>query len=406
MFRSVLPSPADPVYQLSQRVRADTASEKVDLGVGVYRNERGQYHELGALKAAKRILARQDANHDYEVTTGNAGFLANAAKVLFGWEADVISSGRATSVQAISGTGAIHLGALFLARTPAFKGKKVYVGTPAWGNYVPLFNLVGLEVVTYKHYDASTGTVDFTSVLDATRTADEGSIFVLQGCCHNPSGADFSRAQWDELADAMEARKLFPLFDMAYQGLGASLDDDAYGLRLFARRGFELLACQSFSKNFGLYGERVGVLHAVSGDREVAAKVYERLRCLIRWEFSSSPAYGARLVDIVLSNDELRQDWQTELATIQKRLADNRRALYAELVEKREAQGNWGSILSSTGLFCFLPLSPQQCERLAAEFHIHMLQNGRINVAGLSRSNIEHVASALVKVTSSPSSHL
>lgn len=270
------------------------------------------------------------------MTTGNAAFLANAAKVLFGWEAGILSSGRVTSVQAISGTGAIHLGALFLARTPAFKGKKVYVGTPAWGNYVPLFNLVGLDVVTYRHYDALTGTVDFASVLEATRTADEGSIFVLQGCCHNPSGADLSPAQWDELADVMEAKKLFPLFDMAYQGLGSSLDEDAYGLRLFASRGFELLACQSFSKNFGLYGERVGVLHAVSQDAEVAAKVYERLRCLIRWEFSSSPAYGARLVDIVLGDDELRQDWQTELATIQKRLADNRRALHGELVEKRK----------------------------------------------------------------------
>ncbi|KAJ4353714.1 uncharacterized protein N0V89_005444 [Didymosphaeria variabile] len=353
---------------------------------------------------AKQILAQQDANHDYEVTTGNAKFLNNAARVLFGSNSSILDSGKVTSVQAISGTGSIHLGALFLSKTAAFNGKKAYVGTPAWGNYVPLFNLVGLEVVTYKHYDASTGKVDFDSVLEATKKADEGSIFVLQGCCHNPSGADFSPSQWEKLAVAMKAKKLFPLFDMAYQGLGASLDEDAYGLRLFANKGFELLACQSFSKNFGLYGERVGVLHAVSEEKDVASKVYERLRCLIRWEFSSSPAYGSRLVDIVLSDDKLRQDWQTELATIQKRLADNRKALHAELVDKRKAQGNWSSILSSNGLFCFLPLNPQQCERLAAEFHIHMLQNGRINVAGLNQSNLGHVASALVKVTGSPSS--
>lgn len=270
--------------------------------------------------------------------------------MLFGRDAEVLSSGKATSVQAISGTGAIHLGALFLARTPLFKGKKVYIGTPAWGNYVPLFNLVGLEVVTYRHYDASTGKVDFDSVMEATRTAEEGSIFVLQGCCHNPSGADFSPAQWDQLADAMETRKLFPLFDMAYQGLGASLEEDAYGLRLFARRGFELLACQSFSKNFGLYGERVGVLHAVSQDAEVASKVYERLRCLIRWEFSSSPAYGARLVDIVLSDHKLRQDWERELATIQTRLAENRRALHAALVDERQVSGIHSDLLCDTVL--------------------------------------------------------
>jgi aspartate aminotransferase len=256
--------------------------------------------------------------------------------VLFGDDAAILASGKVTSVQAISGTGAIHLGALFLSRTPTFASKKVYIGTPAWGNYIPLFALVGLDVATYTHYDAFTGKVDFASVLEATRRAAEGSIFVLQGCCHNPSGADFTPAQWDTLADAMQAGKLFPLFDMAYQGLGASLDADAYGLRLFASRGFELLACQSFSKNFGLYGERVGVLHAVSGDAEVAARVYERLRCLIRWEFSSSPAYGARLVDIVLGDDKLRGDWQMELATIQKRLEGNRKALHAELVDKRE----------------------------------------------------------------------
>lgn len=256
--------------------------------------------------------------------------------MLFGTNASVVSSGKVTSVQAISGTGSIHLGTLFLSRTAAFKGKKVYIGTPAWGNYVPLFDLVGLEVATYKHYDPSTGKVDFDSVLEATSKAEEGSIFVLQGCCHNPSGADFSPSQWDTLADAMKIKKLFPLFDMAYQGLGASLDEDAYGLRLFANKGFELLACQSFSKNFGLYGERVGVLHAVSEDREVASKVYERLRCLIRWEFSSSPAYGSRLVNIVLSDEQLRQDWQSELATIQKRLADNRKALHTELVDKRK----------------------------------------------------------------------
>lgn len=355
MFRTVAPSPPDPVYLLSQQVREDTAPEKVDLGVGVYRNEQGAYHEMRALKTvrvppaqtskfqslitgaqAKRILAQQDANHDYEVTTGNAAFLSHAAGVLFGPDADVLSERKVTSVQAISGTGAIHLGALFLARTPAFAGKKVYIGTPAWGNYAPLFALVGLDVATYRHYDAGTGRVDFDAVMAATEAAEEGSVFVLQGCCHNPSGADFSRAQWDDLADAMQTRKLFPLFDMAYQGLGASLEEDAYGLRLFARRGFELLACQSFSKNLGLYGERVGALHAVSPDAEVAGRVYERLRCLIRWEFSSSPAYGARLVAIVLSDEKVRQDWVTELATMQKRLADNRKAMYEELVEKRK----------------------------------------------------------------------
>lgn len=223
------------------------------------------------------------------MTTGNAQFLKHAQEVIFGRINPKLEAGKVTSVQAISGTGSIHLAALFLRRNSAFEGKKVYIGTPAWGNYVPLFNLVGFEVISYNHYDPIRGTVDFDSVMAAVRQAPKGSIFVLQGCCHNPSGADFSREQWNELSDIMKEKGQFPLFDMAYQGLGSSLDDDAYGIRLFRDKSFELIACQSFSKNFGLYGERVGVLHAVSHSKEIASMVYESLRCLIRWEFSSSP---------------------------------------------------------------------------------------------------------------------
>jgi aspartate aminotransferase len=309
MFRTVSKGPPDPVYILKQKVDGDTSSEKVDLGVGVYRNEQGQYHELGAIKKAKQILTRQELGHDYEVTTGNGEFVQNAARVLFGSQSAALRAQRVTSVQAISGTGSIHLAALFLSRSDTFKNKNVYIGTPAWGNYEPLFNLVGLSVKKYKHYDASKGIVDFPSVLDAISQAPEGSIFVLQGCCHNPSGADFSQTQWQELAQAMKKRNHFPLFDMAYQGLGNGVDEDAYGLRLFSDMGFELAACQSFSKNFGLYGERCGAVHFASESREVAENVYDQLRCLIRWEFSSSPAYGSRLVNIVLSDAKLSQEW-------------------------------------------------------------------------------------------------
>lgn len=308
-FQDVPQGPPDPVYILKNAVDADKSPEKVDLGVGVYRNEQAQYNELDAIKEAKKILTQKELGHDYEVTTGDAEFVRNAAAVLFGKDSKAIKSSRTTSVQAISGTGSIHLAALFLSRCSSFKGKKVYIGTPAWGNYEPLFNLVGLEVVKYKYYDAAKGVVDFKSVLEAVSQAPEGSIFVLQGCCHNPSGADLKPEQWGELANAMKPRKLFPFFDMAYQGLGAGLEEDAYGLRYFEKQGVELLACQSFSKNFGLYGERCGVLHVVSESEKVAANVYDQLRCLIRWEFSSSPAYGSRLVNTILGSGELSRKW-------------------------------------------------------------------------------------------------
>lgn len=212
-------------------------------------------------------------------------------------------------MQTISGTGANHLAALFLRRCPTFKGKQVYIGTPAWGNYEPLFSLVGFEVVKYRHYDPQKGEVDFPALLDTVRRAPPNSIFVLQACCHNPTGADFTKKQWHALAQAMKKNQAFPFFDIAYQGLGISMEDDAYSIRLFTEMGFELAACQSFSKNFGIYGERCGVLHVVSENAEVAGNIYDQLRCLIRWEFSSSPAYGSRLVNTVLTDSGLTKLW-------------------------------------------------------------------------------------------------
>lgn len=412
-FEDVPRGPVDPVYILKNAVDADTSLNKVDLGVGVYRNENAQYNELQAIKEAKAILSQQELGHDYEVTTGNTEFVQNAAGILFGNDAEAIESRRVTSVQAISGTGSIHLAALFLSRCTAFEGKKVYIGTPAWGNYEPLFNLVGLEVVKYRYYDGERGVVDFSSVLKAVEEAPPGSIFVLQGCCHNPSGLDLSQQQWRDLAAAMKLHNHFPFFDMAYQGLGVSLEDDAYGLRYFEQSGFDLLACQSFSKNFGLYGERCGVLHVVSGTEKVAANVYDQLRCLIRWEFSSSPAYGARLVNIILSRKDLTNKWTGELEVMRKRLLHLREAFYRALVLDRQVgnklvrkngadmlqtPGRWDTILSSTGLFCFLPLSPAQCSELATKHHIYMLQSGRINVSGLNAPSIDRIASAIDQV--------
>jgi aspartate aminotransferase len=204
----------------------------------------------------------------------------------------------------------------------------VYIGLPAWGNYQPLFHLVGLEVRHYTHYDPNTKRVDFGACIDAVQQAPRGSVFVLQGCCHNPTGADFDRDQWQILAKEMKLAGHLPFFDMAYQGLGDGLDEDAFAIQHFAQIGFEMIVCQSFSKNFGLYGERVGALHVVNGDRRIAANVNDQLRNLIRWEFSSSPAYGLRLVNLVLDDEEQVEDWVTELSEIRERLKRNRSNLF------------------------------------------------------------------------------
>lgn len=203
------------------------------------------------------------------------------------------------------------MAALFLNKCATFKDNRrvVYLGTPAWGNYEPLCQLVGFGVVKYKYYNTDEAKVDFDCLLNAVSGASPDSIFILQGCCHNPTGADLTQGQWRTLAEAMKKAKVFPFFDIAYQGLGSSIEDDAYGIRLFTLMDFEMIVCQSFSKNFGLYGERCGVLHVVTKDAATTKNVYDQLRCLIRWEFSSSPAYGSRLVNIVLQNPPLEKLW-------------------------------------------------------------------------------------------------
>lgn len=227
---------------------------------------------------------------------------------MFGENCGRLASKRVASVQTISGTGAIHLAAQLIAQCVS-PPPAVYVGVPAWGNYKPLCELVGLKIIEYTYYDSVKRAVDFDSVLATVRQAPEGSVFVLQGCCHNPTGADLTKAQWDELAVVLQEKSHLPLLDVAYQGLGNGLEDDAYSVRLFAKMGFEMFVCQSFSKNFALYGERCGALHAVCIDAETAVNVHDRLRCLIRWEFSSSPAFGSRLVNIVLGSDPFNQGW-------------------------------------------------------------------------------------------------
>lgn len=212
------------------------------------------------------------------------------------------------TVQTVSGTGANHLAALFLSRTPEFSGRTVYIGTPAWGNYESIFNLVGMRVAKYKYYDAKDG-INFTGMLEAVEKAPARSIFILQSCCHNPTGADLTKAQWDRLAESFSKHEVLPLFDIAYQVLGEGLEDDAYGIRRFVALGLEVMVAQSFAKNFGLYGERCGALHVVGKTRGSVDNVRDQLRSLIRAEFSSSPAYGSRLVTIVLENEKLAKIW-------------------------------------------------------------------------------------------------
>ncbi|KAH7151732.1 aspartate aminotransferase [Dactylonectria estremocensis] len=397
-FKNVTKGAPDVMYHLKVRADGDTSPEKVDLGVGIYRNERGAYNEMKALKEAKEAMAASNPDHDYEVTTGNPSYLRNAVKIVFGKDSAVLQAGRVASVQTISGTGAVHIAFLLLSRSVPGMSKLVYVGTPTWGNYVPMLDLVGLEARSYRHYDPQTGSVDWESIVNAVRTAEKGSTFILQACCHNPTAADFTKEQWRILAQEMKQRQLFPLFDIAYQGLGNGLEEDIYSVRHFVEQGFEMLVCQSFSKNFGLYGERVGAVHAVCPAVDTTAAVHDQLRFLVRSEFSSSPAYGARLVDIVLSDPEREAAWRKELHTIYERLQGNRAKLFNLLNNVYKTPGDWSIITKGTGLFSLLPLTPNQCTELQDKYHIYLVTTGRVTISGLNEKNMDYVAKSIDRV--------
>ncbi|KAG7042642.1 aspartate aminotransferase [Colletotrichum scovillei] len=398
MFGHVQPGPPDPMFTLKRDADNDTSPEKVDLGVGIYRNEEGSYQELEVVKKAKLELDELDLGHDYELTIGDAGFLRLAAKVMVGAHSDALRTGKVSSVQTISGTGANSLGALFISKVMEPK-PRVYIGVPTWGNHIPIFQDAGLETTTYPYLDASKHAVNFTALLNTVRSAAQGSIFVLQGCCHNPTGVDLSLSQWEELAREMKYHGHLPFFDTAYQGLGDGLEEDAAGVRVFVDAGIEMLVCQSFSKNFALYGERCGALHFVGNSQEVAANVQDKLRSLIRHTYSSAPAYGSRLVKIVLNDAVLRKEWTSETDGMRKRLKRNRQALYDELAIRLKTPGDWSYLVKEKGLFSCLALSPSQCRELVETYHVHLPGSGRINLAGLSEENVKRAAQAIDKVT-------
>ncbi|KAK1848091.1 aspartate aminotransferase [Colletotrichum chrysophilum] len=397
MFEHIKSGPPDPMFDLKRDSDNDHSSEKVDLGVGIYRNESGLYQELEVVKLAKKELDGQNLGHDYGPTMGDPEFLKFAASVMFGDKCEALASGKISSVQTISGTGANALGALLISKAMS-PNKKVYVSTPTWGNHFDIFHNVDMETVSYPYLDSSKHAVNFDALLEAVRTAPQGSIFILQGCCHNPSGVDLSVEQWQELATEMKSHGQLPFFDTAYQGLGDGFDEDAAGVRIFVEAGLEMLVCQSFSKNFALYGERCGALHVVADSTEVAANVKDRLRSLIRHTYSSSPAYGSRLVKIVLSNRELRNAWTLELEGMRERLKRNRQALYSELRNVLKTPGDWSHLTQEKGLFSCLALSPAQCKTLVTKYHVHLPGSGRINVAGLSEDNVRRAAKAIDEV--------
>lgn len=343
-------------------------------------------------------------NHEYLPIAGLGPFTTKAADLILGADSPAISEKRASSVQTISGTGAVHLGALFLAKFYKVNGanRTVYLSNPTWANHNQIFTNVGIPIATYPYFDKKTKGLDFEGMKKALNEAPDRSIILLHACAHNPTGVDPTAEQWREISQLMKAKKHFPFFDCAYQGFASGdLDRDAGAVRYFVEQGFELVIAQSFAKNFGLYGERAGCFHFVASPspdaQSITTRVASQLAILQRSEISNPPIYGARIAATVLNDAALFAEWKENLRTMSGRIITMRQALRGKL-EELGTPGTWNHITDQIGMFSFTGLTEPQVLKLREDYHIYMTKNGRISMAGLNTRNVEYVAKAVDKV--------
>jgi len=413
MFTEVPMAPPIEVFQLTREFQADTFGKKVSLGVGAYRTSEGKPWILPVVKKAETILAQQvdqeAINHEYLPVLGLESFATAATNMLLGDSSPAVKEGRSFGVQCLSGTGALRNGAEFLKRI--IGSSTVYYSDPTWGNHGLIFkNAEFKNLRKYRYWDPVHRALNWSGMLEDLSAAPQGAIIVLHACAHNPTGVDPTKEQWMELATLMEQRKLFPFFDCAYQGFASGcLDTDAWSVRYFVERGFELFCSQSFSKNFGLYNERAGNLTVVLQDAAVIPAFKSQMTLIIRAMYSNPPAHGCRIVDTVLKDPAMFQEWKDCIKTMANRIIDMRAGL-RERIEKLGTPGTWNHITDQIGMFSYTGLSPEQSTYLVKEKHIYLLKCGRISMCGVTPANIDYVAEsihdAVTKVKSAPSAGL
>ncbi len=392
MFEHIQASKPDAILGLMVAFREDTRQHKLDLGVGVYKNDAGKTPVMQAITAAEKRVLENQTTKAYIGPAGNPDFTTAMLDQVFGVDAD---KRMLRAVQSVGGSGALRVLADLLreARPEA----DVWVSDPTWPNHGPLLEAAGLTMHHYPYYDPATGMVDFEAMLDALKQAPAGDIIVLHGCCHNPTGADLSLAQWETLAHLFAERELFPFIDLAYQGFGEGLDEDAKGVRMLAARLPELVVAASCSKNLGLYRERVGAALLKANTEEEASRAQAKMSSVIRSNYSMPPDHGASVSALVLSEDELNTSWRNELDGMRTRMQELREAFAAALRQRSNSE-RFDYIASQKGMFSRLPLSKEQIDRLREEHAIYIVGDGRINVAGLPQERMEDLAEAILSV--------
>ena len=387
----------DPILGLMAAFRADNDPRKVDLGVGVYRNDQGDTPVLKAVRQAEQAVLARQTTKSYVAAAGNPGFNQSMERLVFGEDHPALKSGRVRTIQAPGGCGALRLGAeLIRAASPE---SVVHVSTPTWANHIPLLSGCGLKLERYPYFDTTTGGVNFSSMWATLERLPQRSVVLLHASCHNPTGADLSESQWHELLALFQRRNLLPYIDMAYQGLGTGIAEDALGVRLFCAELPEVTVAVSCSKNFGLYRERTGSLHVVSETTAAGDAILTQLVRIARSIYSMPPDHGAAIAHEILENSALRESWVDEVASMRKRIQGLRHDVVQQL---RQAcpQRDFGFIESQRGMFSYLGITVEQVRALQSQHHVYMTDDSRVNIAGLRRENIEYVAQAVAKVLS------
>jgi len=396
VFQKVDAYAGDPILSLMERFKEDPRSDKVNLSIGLYYNEDGIIPQLNAVAEAEaRLNAAPHGASLYLPMEGLNAYRNTIAPLLFGADHAVLAQKRVATIQTLGGSGALKVGADFLKKY--FPDSGVWVSDPTWENHVAIFEGAGFEVATYPWFDSETNGVRVEALLEKLNTLPARSIVLLHPCCHNPTGADLTHDQWDAVIEVLKARNLIPFLDIAYQGFGAGMEDDAYAIRAVASAGLPALVSNSFSKIFSLYGERVGGLSVVCEDAEAAGRVLGQLKATVRRIYSSPPNFGAQVVATVLGDEKLKANWLAEVESMRKRILSMRQELVNVLKEAVPGH-NFDYLLKQRGMFSYTGLSAAQVDRLREEFGVYLIASGRMCMAGLNASNVHRVAQAFAAV--------
>jgi aspartate aminotransferase len=392
MFETLKPVGMDPILGLMAAFRADTREQKIDLGVGVYQDDRGRTPVMASVKEAEAKLMELELTKSYQGIAGDPDYNQRMLQLLFGADHSILSSDRVKTIQAPGGSGALRVGAEVIQR--ATPNARLWVGVPTWPNHIPLLGSAGFEIEEYPYYDMVTHQIDSDAMMETLRQVPAGDMVLLHGCCHNPTGADLSNEQWDQIADLALERGFIPFIDTAYQGLGNGLNEDAYGMRMMAERLPELVIASSCSKNFGLYRERTGSITFIADNPQQVDIVASQAMSIARQIYSMPPAHGALLVSLILGDDQLRANWQAELEEVRLRIK-SMRSLLTSGIQGNSAGIDFSHIEQQNGMFSFLGISSAQLERLREEFGIYIVSSTRVNLAGINSSNIGYISESM-----------